>query len=144
MLVGQDHTTPIRPKSSRKTLSHPDRSDGIVKLKDSARHGELVGVIGTGVSIGLTNGKAPALSWTGLILDGFAHGVKKGKISAAQDKAWKSQRESEDLDELLGAAEFVSRKLDAPEGNLYARWLENVFKHVQPANKKMTDALRAL
>jgi hypothetical protein len=55
-----------------------------------------------------------------LIRDGFAHGVKKGRISAKQAADWKSQLDSNDLDDLLGAAEFVGRKLDAPHGDLYA------------------------
>lgn len=38
----------------------------------------------------------------------------------------------------------MGRKLEAPHGDLYSRWLENVFKHVQPANKKMEAAIRAL
>jgi hypothetical protein len=134
----------MRPKSASSALSHHGRPAGIDNLTDSARRGELVAIIGTGVSISLTNNKIPALSWKGLILDGFAHGVKKGKISSAQSEAWKAQLDSKDLDDLLGAAEFMGRKLDAPRGDLYARWLENVFKHVKPANKEMEDALREL
>ncbi len=122
----------------------PPRSDGIVRLTDSANRGELVAIVGTGVSIGLTDNRIPALSWMGLILNGFAYGVQKGKVTAAQEKAWKTQLDSTDLDDLLGAAEFMGRKLDAPSGDLYARWLENVFKEVQPTNKKMQEALRAL
>jgi hypothetical protein len=56
----------------------------------------------------------------------------------------KTLLDSDDLDDLLGAAEFVGRKLDAPHGDLYARWLENVFDPVQPSNKKLESALLAL
>jgi len=122
----------------------PARPDGVLRLTDSARRGELVAIVGTGVSIGLTDNKIPALSWKGLILHGFAHGVQKGTISAAQERAWKTQLDSSDLDDLLGAAEFMGRKLGAPHGDLYARWLENVFKAVQPTNQKLQNALRAL
>ncbi len=128
-------------RSYGKNLSRPDRSDAISKLIESARAGELVAVIGTGVSIGLTNNTIPALSWKGLILNGFAYGVKKGKITPKQDIDWKAQLDSSDLDELLGAAEFMGRKLDAPHGDLYARWLESVFKPVKPTNKKMANAI---
>ena len=38
----------------------------------------------------------------------------------------------------------MGRKLDAPRGDLYARWLQNVFEHVQPVHKKMEEAVRAL
>jgi SIR2-like domain/NACHT domain len=116
----------------------------IHRLTDSANHGDLVAVIGTGVSVGLTGNTVPALSWKGLIRDGFAYGVRKGTISEAQSLSWKAQLDSVDLDDLLGAAEFVGRKLDAPEGDLYARWLESVFKTVEPTNAEMIRAIQAL
>jgi hypothetical protein len=143
IFTGQDRRH-MRSRPSGKALSPPGRSDGIRSLTDSARQGELVAVIGTGVSLGLTNNEIPALSWKGLIVHGFSYAVKKGKISAAQAKAWQPQLDSTDLDDLLGAAEFMGRKLEAPHGDLYARWLESVFRPVQPSNKKMENALRGL
>jgi hypothetical protein len=131
----------MSPKASRKVSP---RSGAILRLTDSARRGELVAVVGTGVSIALTDNKVPSLSWKGLILDGFAHAVQKGRISPAQQKSWRPQLQSNDLDDLLGAAEFMGRKLDAPVGDLYARWLENTFKDLKPTNKKMQDAIRTL
>ena len=116
----------------------------VTRLTDSARRGELVVITGTGVSIGLTDSSIAALSWNGLIRDGFAYGVKKGKITTKQSRAWEAQLSSKDLDDLLSAAEFIGRKLDAPHGDLYARWLENVFKSVQPTNPKMEAAIRAI
>ena len=132
----------MRAKSSGKIRS--PGSDGITKVKDAARRGELVAIIGTGVSISLTNNKIPTLSWKGLIRDGFSYGVTKGKITEAQAKTWESQLDSNDLDELLYAADFMSKKLAAPNGDLYARWLENAFKSVQPANKKLERAIGSL
>jgi SIR2-like domain len=133
----------MHSKSPTTALSS-SRSEGIRRLTDSARRRELVAIVGTGVSIALTNNKIPALSWKGLVRHGFSYGEKKGKILASQAKAWQPQLDSTDLDDLLGAAEFVGRKLDAPHGDLYARWLESVFKAVQPTNKKLENALRAL
>jgi hypothetical protein len=52
--------------------------------------------------------------------------------------------DSSDIDDILGAAEFMSRKLDAPKGGLYSRWLENVFKEVKPEKEGMANAIRAL
>lgn len=101
-------------------------------------------VFGTGVSVALTDRKIPTMSWRGLIEDGFAHAAKKGKITAEQVGRWKSQLASGDLDELLGAAEFMGRKLDAPNGDLYARWLEGVFKSVRSSNEELSSAIRAL
>jgi hypothetical protein len=56
----------------------------VLRLQDSARRGELVAVVGTGVSISLTDNKIPALSWKGLIGDGFAQCVLREKVTAAQ------------------------------------------------------------
>lgn len=128
----------------------PSKSDldsnsaAIARLTDSARRGELVVIVGTGVSMALTNGTNPNLSWKGLIENGFAHGEKKGKITEAQVKTWKAQLESSDMDDLLAAAEFMSRKLDAPNGILYVRWLEGIFKDVQAINTEMASAINAL
>jgi SIR2-like domain len=113
-------------------------------LVDSARRGELVCVIGTGVSLTLTNAAVPALSWKGLVRDGFAHAVTKGKMTPAQADMWKAQVDSDDLDALLGAAEFMGRKLGAPHNLLYGRWLEQVFKDIEPANKHMVAAVGRL
>lgn len=137
-------------KPSSRTLARPGSSPGasnkgaIERLMDSAHRSELVAIIGTGVSIGMTNGKVPSLSWIGLIRDGFAHGLQKGTITAAQAEAWNTHLDSSDLDDLLGAAEFMGRKLGAPHSDIYARWLENTFKLIQPANKKMESAIGAL
>src|SRR4051794_33065745 len=127
------------------TTSTPDATAlALGQLREAARSGKLIAVVGTGVSMALTNGKAPAFSWKGLIENGFAYGVKKGRITALQSRAWKNQLKSSDIDDLLGAAEFVTRKLEGPSGDLYARWLESVFKAVEPEKNEMARAIRAL
>lgn len=113
-------------------------------LRRAASEGKLVAVIGTGVSMALTEGKFPALAWQGLIKDGFAHGVLKGKITADQLQKYQSHIASDDLDELLGAAEFMGRKLGAPHGDLYARWFEAAVGGARPTNTKMVSAIEAL
>jgi hypothetical protein len=114
------------------------------QLKDSAANGKLVVVIGTGSSVALTEGKYPGLTWRGLIESGFAYCVTKDKIPASKIGDWEKQINSSDLDEFLGAAEFIGRKLEAPDGDLYGRWLEGVFKPIKPKKNKMADAIRAL
>jgi tetratricopeptide (TPR) repeat protein len=118
--------------------------NGIAKIAESARRGKLVAVIGTGVSIGLTDGTIPALSWKGLILDGLAFGVRREKVTKVQESAYQGHLESKELDELLTAAEFMGRRLDSPHGLLYQRWFENVFDGVAPSNSGMESAVRAL
>lgn len=119
-------------------------SNAELRIADSARRRELVVIVGTGVSVGLTEGKVASVSWKGLIESGFDYGAQKGRITSAQKKAWKAQLDSTDLDDLLGAAEFVCRKLDAPNGDLFARWLEGTFKHAMPTNSALTRAILAV
>lgn len=117
-------------------------SDPMQRVIESARQGKLVVIVGAGVSIGLTNGKA--LSWTGLIKNGFDYGIKKGRITDVQLNSWSSQLASTDMDDLLGAAEFMTRKLGAPTDHVYGRWLEEIFGSVQPSNAPLSSALKAL
>lgn len=105
------------------------KNDSAVKsIQESIAKGELIVVVGTGVSISLTNNEYKQLSWTGLIESGFAFGGVKGKITEAQIESWSDQLHSSDIDDVLSAAEFVGRKLGAPTGELYARWLNESFK----------------
>lgn len=132
------------PKKASKPLQRLPHADRLLQLTESASRGELVAVVGTGVSVALTDNKIPELTWKGLVQHGFAYGVGKGKISDAQAKIWEPHLDSTDLDDLLSAAELMGRKLEAPTGTLYARWLENAFKSVQPSNGAMKKGIEAL
>lgn len=114
----------------------------IEKLVELSRQGKLVVVIGAGVSVGLTGGEAP--SWIELIRNGFEYAHKKGQITAEQFSAWGNQLKSNDLDDLLSAAEFIGRKLGAPHEVVYGRWLQEVFSDVKPTNSHLISALQAL
>lgn len=116
----------------------------IENVKLSAEKGELVIVVGTGVSLALTAGKYPHLSWTGLIRDGFKFALEKGFIDEAQQHRFAAQLESSDVDELLSAAEFMGKKIGAPSGDSYKRWMFNLFEGVKPENNKMFQAVRAI
>ncbi|AXO87756.1 histidine kinase [Pseudomonas parafulva] len=116
----------------------------IKKLQESVASGDLVVIIGTGVSIGLTNNKRPSLSWQGLIADGLQYASQKGKIRPSQSESWNKLLHSEDMDDMLGAAEFVGRKLSAPDGDLYFRWLESVFSDDKTDNPNLEEALRQI
>jgi len=131
-----------RPRSGTKPAA--EAAAAIARLAESAKRGELVVVIGTGVSLGLAGRHNPALSWTGLVRSGFDYANKKAKITKAQSEAWEAQLSSTDLDDLLGAAEFMGRKLDAPGGDLYARWLRTTFESVVPENPELEEAIRSL
>lgn len=114
------------------------------KLIQSISLGELVVIAGTGVSAALTGGKNPCLSWTGLIKNGLGYCETKGKITSAQNLAWNSHLSSSDIDDLLGAAEFMSKKLGAPSDTLYARWLQSTFEDVRSDECSMAEAIRLI
>ncbi len=119
-----------------------DRS--ILKIHESISKRELVAIVGSGVSVGLTDGTVPTLSWKGLIEGGFAYGCGKGSITPEQVSSWRAQLQSRDIDDLISAAEFVCRKLEGPRGDLYGRWLENSIGVAKPTNSRMIEAVKAL
>lgn len=122
----------------------PSSDASLAQIQKSAADGKLIAVVGTGVSVALTDGKNKALSWKGLIEGGFEFGVRKGKITDQQKTFWNNQLQSEDIDDVLGAAEFVTRKLGAPKGELYARWLQSTFQNATAAAGGMANAIRAI
>ena len=134
-------------KTKTATAKAPNRaamlsSDLMRRVIESAQQGKLVVIIGAGVSAGLTNGVAP--SWTGLIKSGFSYGERKGRITGTQLTTWSSQLASSDMDDLLGAAEFIGRKLGAPTDQVYGRWLQDEFGSLQPTNERLSSAIKAL
>lgn len=137
-----------RPKRSatphRISTTASGDGHGAGSLIESIKRGELVAVFGTGSSLALTEGRVGSLSWRGWIEDGYRYGQKLGRIKPAQAKSWKAQLRSDDIDDLLGAAEFVCRKLDGPAGDLYARWFEEGFSSVKSSNDRMQRALAGM
>lgn len=125
----------------RKSITQ-SRLSPIEKLAELSRQGKLVVVIGAGVSVGLTEGEVP--SWTGLVQNGFEYAKRKGRITAEQFDAWGNQLKSTDLDDLLSAAEFLSRKLGAPSDVLYGRWLQEIFCDAKATNSQLVLALQTL
>lgn len=113
-------------------------------VRDSIVKGELVVVVGTGCSISLTNNKFRSLSWVGLIESGFQFAKTKGKVTEEQIGYWGNLLNSSDIDDILSAAEYVGRKLSAPQGDLYARWLNESFQDISPSNSDMSKAIQKI
>jgi hypothetical protein len=114
----------------------------IANILDAARNNKLIVVVGAGVSMALTNGKAP--SWKKLISHGLTHAVIKGRMQETQSRTWMELLESSDIDDLLSCAEIVGRKLGAPKDVLYERWLQEHFKDIKVENQKLADAFRKI
>jgi hypothetical protein len=113
-------------------------------IKESAASGKLLVICGAGTSMALAHRTTPAASWQGLISDALQFAFLKGTVDAKQLSRSKGSLESGDLDELLGVATFVSRKLGGQGGILYSDWLMQQFSSQKCANGPMKAAILAL
>ena len=113
-------------------------------IKGSAEKGKLVLVLGAGTSMALASKATPAVNWPSLIDHAFLFAKEKGRVDQLQYERWTASIHSDDLDELLSAADFVSRKLGGNSDTLYARWLEQEFSRLKAGVGPMRKALRAV
>lgn len=117
-------------------------------LLDDLRHeisrGRMLVVVGAGVSIAATGDNALA-SWTGLLRDGAERCME---VADSLPEGWAERVQAEidsgDLDELLSAAEKISRKLGAPCGPEYARWLRETVGRFRVEDSTVIEALASL
>jgi|SRR6516165_8999683 hypothetical protein len=92
-------------------------------LQEQIDRGQVVAIVGADVSASATN-QTPLASWIGLLEDG----VNRCCIVAKPlPNGWKErvlgEIHSGDLDDVLSAAEKVSRKLGGPDVGKYSPWL---------------------
>ncbi len=85
-----------------------------------------------------------AKSWTGLVNAALVYGHDRKLVTDTQLQRYADALMSDDMDELLGVAEFAGRKLGAPTGTDYARWLRSTFDNWPLENSAMANALRAI
>lgn len=116
----------------------------IEEIRQSASSGQLIVVLGAGASIALMPKSKKGLSWIGLVRSGLDYGRNRGLINDSQYHRHLDALASDDIDDLLGVAEFVGRKLESPHGDIYARWMRSVFESWKPEAGGMQNALRAI
>lgn len=114
------------------------------EIRRSADEGKLVVVLGAGSSIALAGPNGGAKTWVELIQSGLEYCARKGIIESDQQSRFQDILASNDIDELITAAEFVSRKLGAPSGTSYARWLQDEFETCSPEGMGMKNAILAM
>ena len=115
-------------------------------LQQQIASGDCLLVVGAGVAI-FGTGNAPCASWNGLLRHGVQHcanhlpGLPPGWAERASGDI-----DSGDLDDLLASAEKLSRKLSAPDGGEYARWLRESVGALSmvAGQRELIDALFAL
>jgi hypothetical protein len=130
--------------------------DLLGELRTGVAAGRMLVVVGAGVSIAATaregaqegsrkDGERGVASWTGLLRDGAERCVA---VSESLPEGWAGRIHAEidsgDLDELLSAAEKISRKLGAPAGPEYARWLRETVGALCVQDRSVLDAIRGL
>jgi hypothetical protein len=118
--------------------------DALRQLHDAASSGRLVAMFGAGSSIALAAPATPAKNWRDLLGSAFEFALDRGRIDGTQYGRWSDQISSDDLDELLSAADFVTRKLGGSDGILYARWFEKTFQGQKARNGPMREAINSL
>ncbi|BDG72905.1 SIR2 family protein [Roseomonas fluvialis] len=116
----------------------------IESIRQSAKNGNLIVVFGAGASIALNLKSKIAPSWPSLVKSGLDYALARALINEEQVQRYSSAATSGDIDDMLGAAEFVGRKLGAPRGDAYARWMKSVFEGCEPEEGGMYNAVRAI
>jgi hypothetical protein len=94
-------------------------------LREELAAGRAIVIFGAGVSVAATGG-APMASWVGLLEDGIAYcdSLLQSSLPAGWAERRRAELASGDTEELVGAAEDLTRRLGGPIGGEYARWLE--------------------
>jgi|GEM_PF-4128654 len=112
-------------------------------LRQQIANGQVLAVIGAGVSIGTTNNNAVA-SWIGLLRNGVERclAVVPGLPSGWAERV-RSEIESGDSDDLLSAAEKISSKLGS-QGGEYGRWLRETVGALRIERSDVITALKDL
>ncbi|WP_409280890.1 SIR2 family protein [Pseudomonas defluvii] len=126
-----------------------DMSNTAVNLEYAARRikpsKDTILVVGTGLSLGLTNGKYDQLSWTGLIRSGFHYAVEIGKIEQQKAERWLTHLEgSPTTFEMLHVAGVLSERLADTSEFDYTMWLKKEFSEVEVQNQELARTIKAL
>ena len=104
----------------------------------------VVVFVGTGVSWGASS--SPLAGWKGFLEAGIH--VCEAVLGPSLPPGWAERQraalEAGDLDEWLNVAEAVSRKLDAPRGGEFRRWLRDTVGVLQAKRRGLIEALGAL
>jgi formylglycine-generating enzyme required for sulfatase activity/energy-coupling factor transporter ATP-binding protein EcfA2 len=127
-------------------------TDDLETLKHEINAGNLVTIVGTGVSIAACGGlNAPkAASWTGLMKLGLDECVHRGVFDDAIADVLLANIETGDTRLLIGVAEIIHQGLlelqglCEKKGSVFRDWLSNSIGKLQPTDEKLLNTIRAL
>jgi tetratricopeptide (TPR) repeat protein len=113
-------------------------------LRGELARGQVIVLVGAGVSAGATGG-APVASWTGLLENGVARCEALGlPLPTGWGDRTRAQIASGDVEELLLAAEAVTYRLGGRDHGEYRRWLKETVGALDAAHLEVLEALRDL
>lgn len=118
--------------------------DPVEDLRKEIAKGRVLAIVGAGVSTGATK-NAPTASWTGLLEDGVDRCVADAhSLPAGWAERVRAEIHSGDMDDLLSAAEKISRKLGSPSGGNYRTWLRETVGSLHAEDRSVLEALHDL
>jgi SIR2-like domain/Tetratricopeptide repeat len=114
-------------------------------LQQQIEAGQVVAIVGAGVSVGATNNHAVA-SWQGLLRHGvdYCRMLPTTGVTDTMAQLLHSQIDAGDLDMMLSTAEVISAKLGAPQGGEWRRWLRETVGELRAQRRDVLEALRDL
>jgi tetratricopeptide (TPR) repeat protein len=113
-------------------------------LRAELARGEVLVVVGTGVSIQATGGADARATWDGLIADGIEHCVGTSLLTHDDAQALRERLKKGSVDERLGVAQAISKSLLAPHGGEFRRWLGETVGKLELKDRSIVDAIHAL
>ncbi len=114
----------------------------VADIRAQIARGQLLAVVGSGVSVGATR-NAPAASWQGLLHDGVARAesVDQARLPSGWRGWTRGQIDSGHLDSMLLAAESLTQALGGRSGGEYRRWLRESVGALTLLDRAVLDAL---
>jgi tetratricopeptide (TPR) repeat protein len=117
---------------------------GLVEdLREELARGEVLVVVGTGVSIQATGG-AECAKWDGLIRNGIEYAAGRNLLTDDAARRLRNRLEKKTVKDLLGVAQKVSEALGAPDGGEFRRWLRESVGKLDLKDRSIIDAIHAL
>ena len=111
-------------------------------LREQVAKGQVVAIIGAGVSKGATG--ASTASWMGLLENGIGRCETVAALPAKWGNRQRASLADGDLQELIGVATEVETRLGAPDGGEYNSWLRETVGALRATDTGVLDVLRDL
>lgn len=125
--------------------SNPDAA-----LREAIQKGNIVFVVGTGVSMSATYDSAkkachPQASWTGLLTHGLNTAARMGRLTKGKEALYLNLlAEDPTTENLISVASVVTNALGGAKSHIFEQWLKDTVGEIRPLNREVIDALHAL